>query len=54
MAVIIAGYISAKENLAILPFTGGQGDEGGTILELKENWAIYLRVMIFLFTEADQ
>ena len=34
MAILIAGNISAKETLAILPFTGGQGDEGETIAEL--------------------
>jgi hypothetical protein len=32
--VLITGYIFAKDNLAILPFTGGQGDEGETIAEL--------------------
>ncbi|MCL2762878.1 MAG: outer membrane beta-barrel protein [Treponema sp.] len=31
---IIIGYTFAKDNLAILPFTGGQGDEGETIAEL--------------------
>ena len=31
---IISGNIFAKENLAVLPFTGGQGDEGETIAEL--------------------
>jgi TolB-like protein len=34
MIIIFIGYVSAKENLAILPFTGGQGDEGETIAEL--------------------
>jgi TolB-like protein len=29
-----AGYASAKDDLAILPFTGGQNDEGETIAEL--------------------
>jgi len=32
--IMVAGRIFAKENLAILPFTGGQGDEGETIAEL--------------------
>jgi TolB-like protein len=32
--VTVGGYTFAKENLAILPFTGGQGDEGETIAEL--------------------
>ena len=32
--VLISPYTFAKENLAILPFTGGQGDEGETIAEL--------------------
>ena len=32
--VLISLYAFAKENLAILPFTGGQGDEGETIAEL--------------------
>ena len=32
--VMIAGFAFAKDNLAILPFTGGQGDEGETIAEL--------------------
>jgi TolB-like protein len=32
--VLISAYAFAKENLAILPFTGGQGDEGETIAEL--------------------
>ena len=31
---IAAGGIFAKDNLAILPFTGGQGEEGETIAEL--------------------
>jgi len=34
MAIMIGGYVFAKENLAILPFTGGQGEEGETIAEL--------------------
>ena len=29
-----SNYVFAKDNLAILPFTGGQGDEGETIAEL--------------------
>ena len=32
--VLISAYAFAKDNLAILPFTGGQGDEGETIAEL--------------------
>ena len=32
--VVVSAYAFAKENLAILPFTGGQGDEGETIAEL--------------------
>jgi len=32
--VLVSAYAFAKENLAILPFTGGQGDEGETIAEL--------------------
>lgn len=32
--VVFAGYLSAKENLAILPFIGGQNNEGETIAEL--------------------
>jgi TolB-like protein len=32
--LMVAGYVFAKENLAILPFTGGQGDDGETIAEL--------------------
>jgi TolB-like protein len=34
MAIMIGGYVFAKENLAILPFTGGQNEEGETIAEL--------------------
>jgi hypothetical protein len=32
--LMVAGFAFAKENLAILPFTGGQGNEGETIAEL--------------------
>ena len=32
--VLTSFAVFAKENLAILPFTGGQGDEGETIAEL--------------------
>ena len=32
--ITVAGFALAKENLAILPFTGGQGAEGETIAEL--------------------
>ena len=31
---LLCGFAFAKENLAILPFTGGQGNEGETIAEL--------------------
>jgi TolB-like protein len=31
---LIAGIASAKDNLAVLPFTGGSGDEGETVAEL--------------------
>ena len=34
LCVFIASIIYARENLAILPFTGGQGDEGEAIAEL--------------------
>jgi TolB-like protein len=34
LVTLIAGYVYSKENLAILPFTGGQEDEGETIAEL--------------------
>ena len=34
MVILFIGYVSARETLAILPFTGGQGDEGETIAEL--------------------
>ncbi|MDR2394880.1 MAG: hypothetical protein LBD93_12120, partial [Treponema sp.] len=36
LAVLLmtAGGVFAKDNLAILPFTGGVGDEGETIAEL--------------------
>jgi TolB-like protein len=32
--ILVSGFSFAKENLAILPFTGGQGNEGETIAEL--------------------
>ena len=34
MVFMAAGSAFAKDNLAILPFSGGQGDEGDTIAEL--------------------
>ena len=34
VSIIVGNYAFAKDNLAILPFTGGQGEEGETIAEL--------------------